>query len=154
APLEGAIRWLAYTVETESLLREITDATTRISDLVMAAKQYSQLDRAPFWFVDVHEGLDATLVMFGRKLGEHSGISIVKDYDRSLPKIPAYPAELNQVWTNIVDNALDAMGEHGTLTVRTRRDPDGERVVVELGDTGPGIPPEARSRIFEPFFTT
>jgi signal transduction histidine kinase len=154
APLEGAIRWLAYTVETESLLREITDATTRISDLVMAAKQYSQLDRAPFRFVDVHEGLDATLVMFGRKLGEHSGISIVKDYDRSLPKIPAYPAELNQVWTNIVDNALDAMGEHGTLTVRTRRDPDGERVVVELGDTGPGIPPEARSRIFEPFFTT
>lgn len=155
APLEGAIRWLAYTVETESLLREITDATTRISDLVMAAKQYSQLDRAPFRFVDVHEGLDATLVMFGRKLGEQSGISIVKDYDRSLPKIPAYPAELNQVWTNIVDNALDAMGAAGgTLTVRTRRDPDADRLVVEIGDTGPGIPPEARSRIFEPFFTT
>ena len=155
APLEGAIRWLAYTVETESLLREITDATTRISDLVMAAKQYSQLDRAPFRFVDVHEGLDATLVMFGRKLGDQSGISIVKDYDRTLPKIPAYPAELNQVWTNIVDNAIDAMdGERGTLTVRTRRDPDSERIVVEIGDTGPGIPVEARGRIFEPFFTT
>jgi signal transduction histidine kinase len=154
APLEGAIRWLAYTVETESLLREITDATTRISDLVMAAKQYSQLDRAPFRFVDVHEGLDATLVMFGRKLGERSGISIVKDYDRSLPKIPAYPAELNQVWTNIVDNAIDAMGERGTLTVRTSQDPGGDRAVVEIGDTGPGIPAEARSRIFEPFFTT
>jgi signal transduction histidine kinase len=154
APLEGAIRWLAYTVETESLLREITDATTRISDLVMAAKQYSQLDRAPFRFVDVHEGLDATLVIFGRKLGDQSGISIRKDYDRSLPKIPAYPAELNQVWTNIVDNAIDAMGEQGTLTVHTRRDPDNERVVIEIGDTGPGIPAEARGRIFEPFFTT
>jgi signal transduction histidine kinase len=157
APLEGAIRWLAYTVETENLLREITDATTRISDLVMAAKQYSQMDRAPFRFVDVHEGLDATLVMFGRKLGEQSGISIRKDYDRSLPKIPAYPAELNQVWTNIVDNAIDAMtaiGERGTLTVRTGRDADNERIVVEIGDTGPGIPSEARARIFEPFFTT
>jgi signal transduction histidine kinase len=154
--LEGAIRWLAYTVETESLLREITDATARISDLVLAAKQYSQMDRAPYRVVDLHEGLDATLVMFGRKLGEETGIGIVKDYDRSIPPVPAYPAELNQVWTNIIDNAVDAMREHGdgtgTLTVRTAR--DGDRVVVEFGDTGPGIPPEIRQRIFEPFFTT
>ena len=103
--LEGAIRWLAYTVETESLLREITDATTRISDLVLAAKQYSQMDRAPYRWIDVHEGLDATLVMFGRKLEGEGGVTIVKDYDRTLPTIPAYPAELNQVWTNIIDNA-------------------------------------------------
>ncbi len=150
--LEGPIRWLAYTVESESLMREIIDATTRISDLVGAAKQYSQLDRAPFRFVDVHEGLDATLVMFGRKLGEGSGMKIVKDYDRSLPQIPAYPAELNQVWTNIIDNALDAMDCKGTLTVRTAR--VGERALVEIGDTGPGIPPDIRRRIFEPFFTT
>jgi signal transduction histidine kinase len=150
--VEGPIRWLAYTVETESLLREITDATTRISDLVGAAKQYSQLDRAPFRFIDVHEGLDATLVMFGRKLGEGSGVKIVKDYDRSLPQIPAFPAELNQVWTNIIDNALDAMDGHGQLTVRTAR--VGERALVEIGDTGPGIPPDVRRRIFEPFFTT
>jgi signal transduction histidine kinase len=150
--LEGAIRWLAYTVETESLLREITDATTRISDLVMAAKQYSQMDRAPHRWVDVHEGLDATLVMFGRKLGEEGGVRIVKDYDRTLPAIPAYAAELNQVWTNIIQNALDAMEDSGTLTVRTAR--DGERVLVEIGDSGPGIPPEVRQRIFEPFFTT
>ena len=108
--LEGAIRWLAYTVETESLLREITDATTRISDLVGAAKQYSQMDRAPYRWIDVHEGLDATLVMFGRKLEGEAGVSIVKDYDRTLPELPAYPAELNQVWTNIIDNAIDAMG--------------------------------------------
>jgi len=150
--IEGPIRWLAYTVETESLLREITDATTRISDLVGAAKQYSQLDRAPYRFIDLHEGLDATLVMFGRKLGEESGIKIVKDYDRTLPKIPAFPAELNQVWTNIVDNAIDAMDGKGKLTVRTAR--AGERVLVEIGDTGPGIAPDVRQRIFEPFFTT
>ena len=150
--VEGPIRWLAYTVESESLMREIIDATTRISDLVGAAKQYSQLDRAPFRFVDVHEGLDATLVMFGRKLGEGSGVKIVKDYDRSLPQLPAYSAELNQVWTNIIDNALDAMDGEGTLTVRTWRLDD--RAVVEIGDTGPGIPPDVRRRIFEPFFTT
>ena len=152
AVLEGAIRWLAYTVETESLLREITDATARISDLVGAAKQYSQMDRAPHRFVDVHEGLDATLMMFGRKLGDDSGITIVRDYDRSLPQIPAYAAELNQVWTNIVDNAIDAMDGSGTLTVRTARDED--RVLVEIADTGPGIPPEVRKKIFDPFFTT
>ena len=154
--LEGAIRWLAYTVETESLLREITDATARISNLVLAAKQYSQMDRAPYQVVDLHEGLDATLVMFGRKLGDDTGIGIVKDYDRSIPPVPAYPAELNQVWTNIIDNAIDAMREYGdgtgTLTVRTAL--DGERVLVEIGDTGPGIPPDVRQRIFEPFFTT
>ncbi|MBW0118674.1 ATP-binding protein [Pseudonocardia abyssalis] len=152
AVLEGAIRWLAYTVETESLLREITDATSRISDLVLAAKQYSQMDRAPHRFVDVHEGLDATLVMFGRKLGDEGGVEIVKDYDRTLPAIPVYSAELNQVWTNIIDNAIDAMDGAGTLTVRTAR--DDERVLVEIADTGPGIPPEVRQRIFEPFFTT
>ncbi|OZM79134.1 ATP-binding protein [Pseudonocardia sp. MH-G8] len=150
--LEGAIRWLAYTVETESLLREILDATTRISDLVLAAKQYSQMDRAPHRFIDVHEGLDATLVMFGRKLGEEAGIGIVKEYDRTLPLIPAYSAELNQVWTNLIDNALDAMDGSGTLTVRTSRAED--CVVVEIGDTGSGIAPEVRQRIFEPFFTT
>jgi signal transduction histidine kinase len=159
--LEGAIRWLAYTVETESLLREILDATARISDLVGAAKQYSQMDRAPHRWIDVHEGLDATLVMFGRKLGPGvsgasvgagSGIGIVRDYDRTLPQIPAYAAELNQVWTNIIDNAIDAMGESGTLTVRTAR--EGERLLVEIGDTGPGIPADVRRRIFEPFFTT
>ncbi|HEY0817122.1 MAG TPA: ATP-binding protein [Pseudonocardia sp.] len=150
--IEGPIRWLAYTVETESLLREITDATTRISDLVGAAKQYSQIDRAPFRSIDVHEGLDATLMMFGRKLGGESGVKIVKDYDRTLPHIPAYPAELNQVWTNIIDNALDAMDGKGKLTVRTALEED--RVLVEIGDTGPGIPDEVRRRIFEPFYTT
>ncbi len=148
--LEGALRWLAYTVETENLLREITDATARISALVGAAKQYSQLDRAPYQRIDVHEGLDATLVMLARKLGD--GIGVVKDYDRTLARVPAYPAELNQVWTNLVDNAVDAMAGTGTLTVRTAL--DGEYALVEIADTGPGVPAEIQRRIFEPFFTT
>jgi signal transduction histidine kinase len=148
--LAGALRWLAYTVETESLLREITDSTSRITALVGAAKQYSQLDRAPYQWIDVHEGLKATLTMFTGKLGE--GVRVVKDLDRSLPKVPGYPAELNQVWTNIIDNAVQAMNGSGTLTVRTAR--DGEWLLVEIGDTGPGIPRDIRKRIFEPFFTT
>jgi signal transduction histidine kinase len=147
---EAAVRWLAYTVETENLMNEIEDATTRVSTLVGAAKQYSQLDRAPFQVVDVHELLDSTLVMLGSKIPE--GVRVVKDYDRSLPPIPAYAGELNQVWTNLVDNALSAMRGSGTLTVRTSRSDD--RVVVEIGDTGVGIPPEVKGRIFDAFFTT
>jgi signal transduction histidine kinase len=148
--LEGAIRWLNYTVETELLMNEIQDSTTRISTLVAAAKQYSQMDRAPFQVVDVHELLDSTLLMLGKKLGP--GITVVKDYDRSLPAIPGYPAELNQVWTNLIDNAVGAMAGTGTLTVRTAR--ADESALIEIGDTGPGVPDEVKSRIFEPFFTT
>jgi signal transduction histidine kinase len=148
--LDGALRWLNYTVETELLMNEIEDSTTRISTLVGAAKQYSQLDRAPFRVIDVHELLDSTLVMMAGKIGD--GITVVKDYDRSLPRIPVYAAELNQVWTNLIDNAVAAMGGTGTLTVRTAL--DGDRVLVEIGDTGPGVPTEIRDRIFEPFFTT
>ncbi|MEU3617125.1 ATP-binding protein [Streptomyces sp. NPDC006872] len=151
--LPGAIGWLNYTVETELLMDEIDDSTNRISHLVDAAKQYSQLDRAPYRVVDVHELLDSTLLMLSGKIGQR--IEVVKDYDRSLPPIPAYPAELNQVWTNLVDNAVfavDSTGGEGTLTVRTAR--EGDRLLVEFRDTGPGIPPDIRSRIFDPFFTT
>ncbi|MFD7659645.1 sensor histidine kinase, partial [Actinosynnema sp. NPDC059797] len=147
---EAAVRWLAYTVETETLMNEVEDAANRISALVGAAKQYSQVDRAPFQVVDVHELLDSTLVMLGGKLGD--GVRVVKDYDRALPPLPAHAAELNQVWTNLVDNAVAAMGGRGTLTVRTAR--DGDHLLVEVGDTGTGIPPEVQGRIFEPFFTT
>ena len=108
------------------------------------------MDRAPLQTFDVHEGLDATLTMLRHKLGDD--IKVVRDYDRSLPRIVAYPGELNQVWTNLIDNAIDAMGGQGTLTVRTRA--EGERLAVEIGDTGPGVPAEIRSRVFEPFFTT
>lgn len=151
--LEGAVRWLNYTVETELLMNEIEDSTTRVSSLVAAAKQYSQLDRAPHQVSDVHELLDSTLLMVSAKIGPH--LTVVKDYDRTLPKIPAYPGELNQVWTNLIDNAVSAMdstGTDGTLTVRTAR--EGELLLVEFRDTGPGIPEEIRDRVFDPFFTT
>ncbi|MCA1005660.1 cyclic nucleotide-binding domain-containing protein [Rhodococcus hoagii] len=148
--LPGAVAWLNYTIETELLMNEIADSTTRVSSLVGAAKQYSQMDRAPFQIADVHELLDSTLVMLSGKIG--GGIDVVKDYDRSLPPVPAYAAELNQVWTNLVDNAVASMDGRGTLTVRTYR--DGDCVAVAIGDTGPGVPEEIRDRIFEPFFTT
>ncbi|MEV4532577.1 ATP-binding protein [Asanoa sp. NPDC049518] len=147
---ENALRWLVYTLDTEQLMTEIDDSVTRISSLVAAAKQYSQLDRAPHQTVNVHELLHATLVMLHAKFP--AGIKLVKEYDRSIPEIPAYAAELNQVWTNLIDNAIGAMGESGTLTVRTSR--EGDNVVVSIGDTGPGIPKDVRPRIFEPFFTT
>jgi signal transduction histidine kinase len=150
ATLEGAFRWLNYTVETELLMNEIQDSTARVSSLVAAAKQYSQMDRSPFQTVDVHDLLDSTLVMLAGKIG--GGISVVKDYDRTLPTVPVFAAEINQVWTNLMVNAIDAMGERGTLTVRTAR--DGDSLLVEIGDTGPGVPEDIRSRIFEPFFTT
>ncbi len=149
ATLEGALRWLAYTLETELLMNEITDSVTRISSLVAAAKQYSNMDRAPHERVDIHAGLKSTLVMLASKL---EGIEVVKDFDRSLPKVPVYAGELNQVWTNLIDNAVQAMNGHGTLTVRTSMDDD--RVRVEISDTGPGVPEKLRQRIFEPFFTT
>jgi signal transduction histidine kinase len=148
--LEPALRWLAYTVETETLLLEIGDSTSRISSLVDAAKQYSQMDRTPHQPTDLRAGLDATLVMLGGKIAP--GVTVVKDYDHDLPKVPAYAGELNQVWTNLIVNALDAMAGEGTLTVRTRR--DGDCASVEIADTGPGIPEDLRPRVFEPFFTT
>jgi signal transduction histidine kinase len=150
ATLEGALRWLNYTVETELLMNEIEDSVTRISALVGAARQYSQLDRAPYQVVDVHELLDSTLMMLGGKIPP--GITVVKDYDTALPRIPAYAGELNQVWTNLIDNAVSAMNGGGTLTIRTGLDRD--QLYVEFADTGPGVPPEIRERIFEPFFTT
>jgi signal transduction histidine kinase len=150
ADLAGALRWLADTVETELLLTEIGDSVARISSLVGAAKQYSQLDRAPYQVVDIHDLLDSTLAMLAGKIGD--GITVVREYDRALPRIPAFPGELNQVWTNLIDNAVSAMAGSGTLTIRTVQDRD--RLLVEFGDTGPGVPAEIRDRIFDPFFTT
>jgi signal transduction histidine kinase len=152
--LAGAVHWLNYTLETELLMNEISDATTRVSNLVSAAKQYSQMDRAPNQVLDVHELLDSTLVMLSGKIP--AGVKVVKDYDRSLPQVPVYGAELNQVWTNIIDNALQAMNDPvhpGTLTITTSR-PDADHIAIEIADTGPGIPPEVIGRIYEPFFTT
>jgi signal transduction histidine kinase len=148
--LPGALRWLADTIETEQLLTEITDSVARISSLVGAARQYSQLDRAPYQVVDIHELLDSTLAMLGAKIGD--GVAVVREYGHGLPRIPAFPGELNQVWTNLIDNAVAAMNGSGTLTIRTALDRD--QLLIEFADTGPGVPPEIRDRIFEPFFTT
>ena len=148
--LEAGLRWITYALETDQLMTEIEDSTDRIAGLIGAAKQYSQLDRAEHQTINVHAGLDSTLIMLGAKVVE--GITVVKNYDFGLPDIPAYPAELNQVWTNLIDNALAAMNGAGTLTLRTCR--EGDFVLVEVGDTGPGVPPDLVRRIFEPFFTT
>ena len=150
--LADALHWVTYALETEQLMLEIEDSTHRISALVGAAKQYSQMDRAAHQEIDVRDGLNSTLIMLGHKIKESGKIAVVKDYDESLPMIPAHPAELNQVWTNLIDNAIYAMPEGGTLTVRTLRE-DGW-VAVEICDTGIGIPPEIQQKIFEPFFTT
>ena len=160
--VEGAVRWFNYTVEIELLLNQIAEASKRISALVADAKQYSQMDRAPFQVADMHELLRSTLTMFADRLsrdgckdgGKTPAITVVKEFDQSLPEIPCYPGDLNQVWTNIIDNAIAAMrDEGGTLTIRTGR--GGENMArVEICDTGPGVPDDVRGRIFDPFFTT
>jgi signal transduction histidine kinase len=154
--LEEAIRWISYTIESELLMNQISEASQRISALVADAKQYSQMDRAPFQVADVHDLLKSTLTMFADRLGKDSTrhIAVAKEFDRTLPQIPCYPGDLNQVWTNIIDNAIAAMGSAGgTLTIRTCREAN-EMLRVEICDTGPGIPEDVREHIFEPFFTT
>ena len=154
ASLQGAIGWLKYTIDTELLMNQIGEASKRISALLAGAKQYSQMDRAPYQSADVHELLHSTLMMFGDRIGKDgNGIKLVKDYDKSLPELLCYPGDLNQVWTNIIDNAIQAMDGSGTLTVRTMREGDG-MVRVEICDDGPGIPKDIVDRIFNPFFTT
>src|SRR3954454_13487492 len=148
--LDQAVHWIGYALETEQLMSDIEDATGRVSSLVAAAKQYSQMDRAAHQWIDVHSGVDSTLIMLNHKIG--NGVKVVKDYDRTLPQVPAHPAELNQVWTNLIDNAVQAMNGVGTLTITTYREDD--HVVVSVGDTGPGVPEERRRRVLEPFFTT
>nr|WP_240896026.1 ATP-binding protein [Kineococcus siccus] len=145
----AAFGWLAAAVEADALTREIGTATEAISALVAAVKEYSYLDSSAVQEVDLHAGLDSTVRMLGHKL---RGIAVLREFDPALPRVSAYGAELNQVWTNLLDNAAAAMGGRGTLRLRTSR--AGERVRVEVADDGPGIPPEARPRVFEAFFTT
>ncbi len=133
-----------------TLVEDIREATRRISEIVKALRSYTYLDQAPIQRIDVHDGLDSTLVILRSKLKD--GITVRRDYDRTLPQIQAFGTELNQVWTNIIDNAVGAMNGAGELVLRTyREDP---WVVVEIKDTGPGIPEEIQSKIFDPFFTT
>jgi signal transduction histidine kinase/predicted CoA-binding protein len=132
------------------LMAEIHEGAVRISELVKSLKSYVYLDQAPVKEVDVHEGLESTLVLLRNKL-KH-GITVQREYAKNLPRIQAYGSELNQVWTNLIDNAADAMEGQGELLVRTRE--ENGWVVVEIVDNGPGIPPEIQGKVFDPFFTT
>jgi signal transduction histidine kinase len=144
------ITWLAAGSEVYSLLDEMNTGTQRISEIVKSVKAYSYLDQAPVQDVDVHESLESTLVILRHKM--KNGIKITRDYSSTLPHIETYGSELNQVWTNIIDNAVDAMNAQGELTIHTYSK-DG-KVIVEIQDNGPGIPAEIQQRIFEPFYTT
>ncbi|WP_167105864.1 ATP-binding protein [Mycobacterium sp. DL592] len=152
ATMQSAIGWLKYTIDTELSVNRISEASKRISALLAGTKQYSQMDRAPYQSADIHELLFSTLMMFGEKVGKDGPVHVVKELDKTLPELLCYPGDLNQVWTNIIDNAIQAMNGAGTLTVRTLR--EGEFVRVEICDDGPGIPEEIIDRIFTPFFTT
>jgi signal transduction histidine kinase len=147
--LSPGLAWVSATISSKVLLSELKDSVRRISELVAAVRAYSQMDRASAQRVDVRDGIESTLTMLAHKL--KSGVTVVREYGE-LPQVDAYAGELNQVWTNLIDNAVDAMEGHGTLIVRTRA--EGEKVVVELEDTGPGMPVDVAARAFEPFFTT
>ena len=147
----AAVRWVAASLTARALAADLHDSASRMGDLVTAIKSYAYLDRGSVVAADIHEGLETTLIVLGHKL-KHTSIEVVRDYDRALPALTVRGSELNQVWTNIIDNAIDAMGESGTLTISTRL--DGPCVRVDIADDGPGIPPEARSHVLDPFFTT
>ena len=148
--LSGTLNWVADTLLATTVLDQIEDATARISQLVSAIKDYSYMDRSPEQEIDIHDGIDKTLVILGHKLRE--GIEVIRDYDDTLPRVLADGSELNQVWTNLIDNAIGAMDGHGQVRIRTRH--DGHTVLIEIADQGPGIPRELADRIFDPFFTT
>jgi signal transduction histidine kinase len=148
--LSSCLNWIAASLLSTNLVDQIDDGVGRISQLVTAVKEYSYMDRAPEHEVDVHDGLEKTLLVLHHKT--RSGVQIRREYDDHLPRIQANGAELNQVWTNLIDNAIDAMHGQGQIVIRTRR--ENGTVVVEIEDQGPGIPPELMSRIFDPFFTT
>ncbi|HYO34139.1 MAG TPA: ATP-binding protein [Nocardioidaceae bacterium] len=149
--LAPGIEWVAHSLTMSALLSEVKDASRRISGLVSAVRSYSQLDRAEVQRIDVTEGLESTVVMLAHKL--KPAVTIERDFATDVPMIEAIPGELNQVWTNLIDNAVDAMDGVGTLRLATRLDDLG-RVAVEIADTGPGMPADVQARAFEPFYTT
>lgn len=148
--LGDMLPWLETSLTGMKLLSEIEQNSAQLSQLVKAIKEYSYMDQAPLQEVDVHEGLENTLIILRHKL--KGDIAVTREYDRNLPRISAYGSELNQVWTNLIDNAIDAIGGQGQIWLRTWREND--QVFVEIADNGMGIPPEIQERIFEPFFTT
>lgn len=150
-PFWDVLARVAAQLRANSLVCDIKAGTTRISELVGAIKEYSYMDRAPLQEVDLHKGLDNTLLILKHKLRKKN-IEVVRDYAADLPHVTVFGSELNQVWTNLIDNAVDAMGEGDRLKVSTKREP--AHVMVEVRDNGPGIPEAVRPHLFEPFFTT
>jgi len=148
---DAALAWVAATLTARGLAVELQESTARMSGLVGAVKTYAYMDRGELVEVDLHEGIETTLVILGHKL-KHTSIEVVRDYDRTLPKLTVRGSELNQVWTNLIHNAIQALGDHGTITIGTRR--DGGCAVVEVSDDGPGIPAEIREHVFDAFVTT
>lgn len=145
------LAWLHRTLDTTSLLNEIEQSTRRIAELVGAIKSYAYKDQLVVKEVDVHKSLESALLVLGHKL-KRGNLHVSREYDPNLPHIQARAGELNQVWTNMIDNAIDALNSNGTIRLITRCEHD--FVMVEVADDGPGIPPEVQSRLFEPFFTT
>jgi signal transduction histidine kinase len=150
AALRPAVSWVASAVSVGLFLDELKESTQRISNLVAAVKSYSQMDRASRQRIDVTEGIDSSVMILGHKLG--TGVTVERDFAADVPMIDAYAGELNQVWANLIENAVDAMEGSGTLVIGTRL--DGDSVVVEFTDTGPGMTPEVAGRVFEAFYTT
>jgi signal transduction histidine kinase len=148
---DAALRWVTASLTIERLGVELCQSTEQIASLVGAVKSYAYMDRGGLVEVDLHEGLETTLTVLGHKL-KHVAVKVRRDYDRALPRITVRGSELNQVWTNLLDNAIDAVGGEGTITISTRR--DGDCAVVAIADDGEGIPADVRERIFDPFFTT
>jgi signal transduction histidine kinase len=148
--LHDVLTRIVAAVGAEKLTREIEATTERISELVWAVKEYSYMDQLPEQEIDIHQGIESTLTMLKFRLKK--GVNVTREYDKTLPRLWAHGSELNQVWTNLIDNAIDAMGGKGELRIRTSRELD--RLLVEIIDNGPGIPENAKAHIFEPFFTT
>jgi len=144
-----ALGWLEARLNLKSLLAQVEQSTGRIAELVKAVKSYSYMDRSPMQEVDIHDGLESTLTMLGHKL---KNVTLTRSFDRSLPRIMAYGSELNQVWTNLIDNAIHAVNGTGKICIGTCLEDN--QLLVEIVDNGSGIPPEVQSHLFEPFFTT
>jgi signal transduction histidine kinase len=147
------LRWIAATLTARGLADELQESTRRMTGLVGAVKSYAYMDRGEVMEIDLHEGLETTVIVLGHKL-KVTDIKVIRDYDRTLPRMMARGPELNQVWTNLLDNAIDALAgtEHGTITITTSRDAD--CALVQFTDNGPGMAPDVAARVFETFFTT
>lgn len=149
--LWALVNWVAASLTAGGLAEELKESTRRMTDLVGAVKSYTYMDQGELQELDLHEGIETTIKVLGHKL-KHTAIEVIRDYDRSIPRLIAHGPELTQVWTNLLDNAIDALGERGTITITTRL--DNGCAQVEVTDDGPGIPPEVQPRVFETFFTT